>query len=234
MSPESKLRNAFLATISIGITLVTAYAIANPHVGNRQVADFDFPDEIPLTNWQQLSSESLVLPAKPDDNGEFIKSAKRYLYSKENLNLVLEIRYLVGTRGNISGLLKEYWELSPAIMAKQQVKTISGIGSYLFVEVENRNSTEKHISYLSSCLTSVGNSIAGQKEFSAVLSQVRLTPELIWHWLWGKESIRDRRCLWITLEIATQDQKLENNDKNLEQVWRELNHWGKPNFPQLN
>ena len=234
MSDKSKLRNLFLATISIGITLVTFYAIANPQVGNRQVADFAFPQEIPLKNWQQLSSESLAVPVKPDDNGELIKSAKRYLYQKEDLNLLLEIRYFVGTRGYVSNLLKEYFELSPAIMAKQQVKTISGIGSYLFIEVENRNHTPKYINYLSSCLTSVGDSIAEPKEFSTVLNQVKLTPELIWNWLWGKESIRDRRCLWITLVISTQDQELENNYETLEQAWRELNHWWKPNFPQLN
>lgn len=233
MFHQSQLRHNFLATISIGISLVTVYAIANPQVGNRQVADFDFPDEIPLTTWQQLSSKSLAVPAKPNENRESIKSAKRYLYSKENLNLVLEIRYLVGTRGHISHLLPEYFELSPPIMARQKVKKISGIGSYLLVEAENSHKNKAHTVYLSSCLTSVGASIAEQKEFSAVLNRVRLTPELIWSWLWGKDSIRDRRCLWVNLIISTPNQELDSSYQNLEQVWRELNYWWKPRFPQL-
>ena len=118
-------------------------------------------------------------------------------------------------------------------MARQQVKKISGIGSYLLVEAENSHHKPKHIIYLSSCLTSFGDSIAEQKEFSAVLNQVRLTPELLWNWLWGKGSIRDRRCLWINLALPTQDRELEHNYENLEQVWRELNRWWKPRFPQL-
>ena len=234
MSFESKLRNGFLATISVGIALVTFYAIANPNVGNRQVADFDFPDEIPLTNWQQISSKPLTVLEKPNDNGEFIKSAKRYSYRKEDLNLVLEIRYLVGTRGNIFSLLKKYFENSGITITRQQVKQSPRIGSYLLVEAENNNQKKADIIYLSSCLTSFGNSIAEQKEFSAVLNQVRLTPKLFWNWLWGKDSIRDRRCLWVNLSISTEDSELSNNYENLEQVWRELNHWWKPRFPKLN
>lgn len=240
MSPENKLRNSFLATISIGITLVTVYAIANPHIGNRQVADFEFPHEIPLGNWQQLSSESLAVPTELDEHQESIKSAQRYSYRKDELDLVVEIRYLVGTRGNIANLWAEYFPLSPTIIARQRVKKITGIGSYLLVEVENSKQQHKqqktYVSYLSSCLTPFGYSIAEQKEFTMVLNRVRLTPKLLWNWLWGTDSIRDRRCLWINLVIATQNQGLDNlahSQEHLEQAWLELNRWWNPRFPQL-
>ena len=233
MSNGSKLRNAFLATINMGIALVTVYAIADPHAGNRQVADFFFPDEIPLATWRQLSNESLAIPAKSDDNGEFIESAQRYLYKKDDLSLVLEIRYLVGTRGNISSLLRKYFDFSPAMMATQQVKKIPEVGSYILIREHNSDRKKENISYLSSCLTSLGDSIADQKEFSEVLNQVELTPGLIWNWLWGKNGIRDRRCLWVNLSISTQDGELDHSYEDLEQVWIELHHWWKPRFPKL-
>ena len=227
-SNGSKIRNAFLAAISVAIALITVYAIADPQVGNHQVADFTFPDEIPLANWQPLSSESLAIATQPDENGESIKAARRYLYRQNELNMMLEIRYLVGTRGNISGLLTEYLELSPAT---QQVKKITGVGSYLFVEDENSNQGPETVNYLSSCLTSFGNSIADQKEFSEVLNQVKLTPELFWNWFWGQESLRDRRCLWVNLSLASEPNELAH--KNLEQAWLELHQWWQPHFPEL-
>ena len=233
MSNESKLRNGFLATISMGIAAVTVYAIAVPHVGNRQVADFFFPDEIPLATWQQLSSESLATPAQPDENGELIESAKRYSYEKDNLSLVLDMRYLVGARGNMTSLLQDYYDISPEIMATQQVKEIPEIGSYLLVGEANSKGKEEKINYLSSCLTSVGDSIANQKEFSEVLNQVELTPRLIWDWFWGKNTLRDRRCLWVHLAISSQDGELDTSYEDFEQVWLELRHWWQPRFPKL-
>ncbi len=146
----SKLRNGFLATITIGTALIAVYSIAEPNVGNRQVADFVFPEQIPLATWQQLSSESLAISSKPDENGELIESAKRYLYKKDDLSLALEIRYLVGTRGNIANLLKEHVNLSPRMMATQQFKKIPGIGSYLLVEEPNSNGQEDNHTYASS------------------------------------------------------------------------------------
>ncbi len=237
MFPKNKLHDGFLATISIGITLVTVYAIANPHVGNRQVADFEFPHEILLGNWQQLSSDSLAVPTKLDEHKESIKSAQRYSYRKDELNLVVEIRYLVGTRGNIANLWAEYFPLSPAIIARKRIKNITGIGSYLLVEVDNSKQQHEQqkasVSYLSSCLTPLGYSIAEQKEFTKVLNRVGLTPQLLWNWLWGTVSIRDRRCLWLNLAITTHNQDLAHSQEDLEQAWLELNRWWKPRFPQL-
>ncbi|ELS01846.1 hypothetical protein Xen7305DRAFT_00015530 [Xenococcus sp. PCC 7305] len=232
MSNNSRLRRGFLSTISIGFALVTVYAIANPHVGNRRVADFVFPEEIPLTNWQALSSESLAITAQPDENGEVIKAAKRYFYQQDDLNLVLEIRYLVGTRGNIPGLLPEYLEFDPAIMTTQKVKKISQVGSYLLVQENTSDQQLGNINHLSSCLTSLGYSIAEQKEFSLLLNQVQLTPELFWDWLWGQDSLRDRRCLWIHLSLTNHKNKSDSNG-DLQQVWLELHRWGKLNFPKL-
>ncbi len=233
MFNRSQLRNGFLATLSMGTALVTVYSIADSHVGNRQVTNFFFPDQIPLATWKQFSSASLAITSKPDENGELVESAKRYLYGKDDLSLVLEMRYLVGTRGNIPSLIKKYFDLSPAMMATQQVKEITGVGSYLLIKEQNSNGKEDNIAYLSSCLTSFGDSVADQKEFSEVLNQVKLTPGLFWGWLWGRNSIRDRRCLWINLSLSTQDEALDNSYEDLEQVWSELHQWWKPRFPKL-
>ncbi|MEM9276145.1 MAG: cyanoexosortase A system-associated protein [Cyanobacteria bacterium P01_F01_bin.143] len=228
MSHESKIRNGFLATISVAIALITAYAIADPQVGNHRVADFAFPDEIPLANWDSLSSESLAIATDLNEDGESIEAARRYLYRQNELNLMLEIRYLVGTRGNIASLLTEYLEFSPAT---QQVKKIKGVGSYLLVEYENSNQGKETVNYLSSCLTSFGHSIVEQKEFSEVLNQVKLTPELFWNWLWGKDSLRDRRCLWVSLSLVSGQNESAHED--LEQAWLDLHQWWQPRFPEL-
>lgn len=232
-----KLRNGFLAAISLGIALVTVYAIADPQAGNRRVADFKFSDEIPLTDWQLLSSESLAIATElDDDNRESIEAAQRYLYQKNQLNLILEIRYLVGTRGDISALLTKYLAFSPAAIATQKVKKIPEVGSYLLLQKPNnkniRNNQNNQNNHLSSCLTSFGHSIADQQEFSLILNQVKLTPRLLWDWVWGKDSLRDRRCLWVHLALSAPDKEL-NNHKDLEQAWLELNQWLKPRFPKL-
>ena len=229
----SKLRHGFLATISIAIASVTVYAIADPHVGNRQVADFVFPDHIPLASWQELSSESLATVEKPNQNQESVKAAKRYLYEQDDLSLLLEMRYLVGTRGNLANLLQEYFEFSSAMIATQQVKSIPGVGSYLLIQEPKSNEKLENISYLSSCLTPLGKSITEQKEFSALLNQVDLTPKLIWDWLWGAKSLRDRRCLWVNLTLSSQDGNSDHNHEHLEQVWLELYYWWQPHFPKI-
>ncbi len=233
MLNSSKLRHGFLATISIAIASVTVYAIADSHVGNRQVADFFFPDQIPLASWQELSSESLPITEKPNQNQESVKAAKRYLYEQDALSLVLEMRYLVGTRGNLANLLQEYFEFSSAMIATQQVRSIPGVGSYLLIREPNKNEKSENINYLSSCLTLYGHSITEQKEFSELLNQINLTPGLIWDWLWGRKSLRDRRCLWINLTFSSQDGKSDRDYEDLEQVWFELHHWWRPRFPEL-
>jgi len=230
MAHPSKLRNGFLATISLGIALVTVYAIADPRVGNRRVADFEFSDEIPLTDWQFLSSESLAITTELEDNRESIEAAKRYLYKKDQLDLVLEIRYLVGTRGNLASLLMEYLEFSPAAIATKKVKKIPEVGSYLLLQ--KPTSENIHDNHLSSCLTSLNYSIADQQEFSQILNQVKLTPRLLWDWVWGKDSLRDRRCLWVHITLLAPGKEL-NSGEDLEKVWLELNQWLKPRFPQL-
>lgn len=220
-------RNNFLGLICIGFCLATAYSIIEPTVGNRQVSSFNFPDRIPLKSWQLLDTESVVeSKAEKKDREEIVASAKNYTYSKDNLALKVKMLYLVGTRGNLPGILEDRVAIPAEVLEKAETKQLADIGFYTIFHHRDR-------AYLSSCINSRGNTTVNQKQFSQNRYKHDLKYDYLLPWMLGKESIRDRRCLLTNLSLPLDNLSPEIAYEILEEVWQDWYSWWQPQFPTL-
>lgn len=222
-----KYRNNFLALISIVFCLGTAYSIIKPTVGNRDVSSFSFPDRVPLKTWQLVESESIIdREREKKEQEEIVAASKNYIYSKDRLSLEVEMRYLVGTRGNVPGILQNQVAIPAKVLKKAKTQTIEDIGFYTLFHDRDR-------AYLSSCINSRGNTTVNQKQFSQNRYTHDLKYSLIVPWLLGQDSIRDRRCLFTNLSIPVDNLPPETAYKILQEVWQDWYSWWQPRFPTL-
>jgi cyanosortase A-associated protein len=226
MISKSQWRSSFLAATCAGICLVTAYSFIEPTAGNRQVASFLFPNSIPLNSWQPIASEPLTEEkTEIEDKLDFIESTKSYTYSQDGIPLRVEMRYLVGTRGDISSLIQEQTAIPPEIVKQAKEQQLEGIGFHTMFIYQDR-------AYLNSCINPSGSSTVTGKQFSQNLYN-NFNSDILLAWLLGKASIRDRRCLWTQLSIPITESEPEQAYSILEKVWQEWYQWWQPRFPSL-
>lgn len=220
-------RNNFLALMCIGFCLATAYSIIKPTVGNRQVSSFNFPDRIPLNSWQLVKTESIVdSKSEKDKQEEIVTSGKNYTYSKDHLSLEVEMLYLVGTRGNVPSVLKNKVAIPAEVLKKAETQKLEEVGFYTLFHHRDR-------AYLSSCINSRGETTVNQKQFSQNRYAHDLKYSLVLPWLFGQDSIRDRRCLFTNLSISVENLPPETAYKILQEVWKNWYSWWQPRFPTL-
>ena len=228
-------RSYSLAIISIGINLTVVYTLLVPDVGNRRVADFKFPDQIPVkegmtmvqtsmskTNSAIANTSSLNTEKQP----EVIKTRQQYQYRHNGREINLEISYLVGTRGDIGAYLQNYTAVEEEVIKQKSIKQLPGIGYHALF-------TDRNQTYLTSCISPRSPSNVTQKQFS----QNRYQHDLQWQvgldWLKGNASIRDRRCLWVLLSTANTTRDSQAAAQALAGVWQDLYPWLLTNFPPL-
>ena len=76
-------RSCFLAIASIGTNLAVVYGLIVPTVGNRAVADFEFPPRLSLNSTQAIAVKSSLVSHKVNNQeGEVIKAHQKYRYSQ--------------------------------------------------------------------------------------------------------------------------------------------------------
>jgi cyanosortase A-associated protein len=224
-------RSSFLATTSIGIGFTVIYTFIAPTAGNRPVSSFEFPDRIPLNSWQQVESQSAInslsSPQKTaQESQELVQSAQNYRYSHSGSDLQVEMRYVVGTRGDVNSYLQEYTEIPPEAIKSQKIKQLQNVGYHALFTSGDR-------AYLSSCISPRSLSNVTQKQFSENLYNSDFQPQIWLNWLQGTASIRDRRCLWTHLStpISKSDPKIAY--ETLETAWIDWYRWWLPRFPTL-
>lgn len=215
-----------LILTSIAISLLAVYSLINPKVGNRSVAEFKFPEQIPLPFWEYTGYQKIKLDqSKLIENQEDIQSANRYQYQESTTKLDIEMYYFTNTRGNVANFLLKHTNINPESLKKQTIKQQDN-GYYSLIQYGDRT-------YLSSCLNPTGNSTVTEKQFSENLNRRPFNLKLLGNWLIGKESIRDRRCLWVTISIPHDNSSFLASNDTLEQVWQNWYRWWKPRFPKL-
>ncbi len=220
-------RNSFLAATSIGIVVTTVYTVLVPTAGNRSVAAFDFPPRIPLNAWQQTHSQPLANnQAKNEEQGEKIESSRSYGYSQDGKNLTVEMRYLVGTQGNVDSYIENYTDIPAAVLQGNKVKQSQELGYYRLFSYGDRI-------YLSSCISPRSPSNVTHKQFSENRYRHDLNLPVILDWLRGKASIRDRRCLWTHISTKIDRANPQETYKILETTWSDWYQWWQPQFPNL-
>lgn len=218
--------HSLLSTTAIGISLVAAYSVINSDAGNRPVTDFVFPQRIPLPSWKYLGNQTIdVSPINSESESDVVQSAKRYKYRENATQLDIEMYYLTDTRGNIEHLLQKQARISPETLKRQQIKQQDNNYYSIF--------SDRNYTYLSSCLNPTGESTVTQKQFSESLYNRSLNLKLLGDWLLGKASIRDRRCLWVTISTPNDSSSFLEPTDILEQTWQDWHQWWQPRFPSL-
>ncbi len=220
-------RNNFLSLTCIGFCVATVYSLIQPTVGNRQVSSFSFPESIPLQSWQLVKTES-ILNSQPErkKQEELIASGKSYTYSNDRLSLEIEMLYLVGTRGNVHGVLENQIAIPAKVLKKAETQKLENVGFYTIF-------SDRHRAYLSSCINSRGNTTVTQKQFSQNRYAHDLKYSLLLPWLFGQETIRDRRCLLTNLSIPVENLDPEVAYEILQSAWQDWYSWWQPKFPNL-
>ena len=220
-------RNNFLAFTCMGFCLATVYSLIQPTVGSRQVSSFSFPSTVPLKSWQLVKTESISnrQPEKKKQK-ELIASGKSYLYSKDNLSLKVEMLYLVGTRANVHSVLENKIAIPANLLKKADTHKLEDIGFYTIFSDKNR-------AYLSSCINPRGITTVTQKQFSQNRYKHDLKYSRLLPWLFGRETIRDRRCLLTNLSIPVKNLQPEIAYKILQSAWQDWYLWWQPRFPNL-
>lgn len=215
-----------LSTTAIGISLVAAYSVINSNAGNRPVSDFVFPQKISLPSWEYVGKQTIdVSQINLAADREVIQSANRYQYRENRTQLAIEMYYLTDTRGHIEHLLQKKANINPETLKTQQIKQQDRNYYSVF--------SDRNYTYLSSCLNPTGESTVTQKQFSENLDKRSLNLKLLGDWLLGKASIRDRRCLWVTISTPNDSSSFLEPTDILEQAWQDWHQWWQPRFPSL-
>ena len=216
---------AMIITVTSIIT-ATICSIIDPQAGRKSPAKFVFPDEIPLPGWNFVSSqknETKILPT--DEAKDIIQDGKDYKFTYKNRSLDIDIFYLSKTRGNIKQLLKEYFNVDEHTLKSIQIKQTNQNHYSLFVNQDR--------AYLSACINPFGHSTVTQRQFSQNLNNRLLNLRLVGNWLLGRDSIRDRRCLWTIMSIPNHQETSQELNQTLEQTWEDYHRWWQKRFPDL-
>lgn len=216
-------RSYCLAASSIGINLALVYSLLVPSAGNRQVAEYTFPREIPLASGNALADRASPQPTAIE---EVIKAQQQYQYLQDGREIDLAVTYLVGTQGDVGTYLQNYTSIEPEVIRSKSLQQLAEVGYHVLF-------SDRHRAYLSSCISPRSPSSVTQKQFSQYRYQNDLQWQVGLNWLQGKASIRDRRCLWVLLSTPVTQEKIKNDYQALEVAWQDLYQWWRPNFPSL-
>ena len=221
-----QVRSGLIAATSVGISLATVYCLIEPAAGNRAVSAFSFPKLLPLSSWQQIDTKSISLSASKEPKSELVQTAQSYHYTRGNEDLKVDIHYILGTQGSVDSYLQNYSDVSSEALESQQIEYIEGVGYHSLFVADKRT-------YLSSCISPRSHSSVTQKQFSQNRYRGDLNFKVWKDWLLGKASIRDRRCLWVTISTPNNSSSFLQPQELLERVWQECYQWWQPRFPQL-
>jgi cyanosortase A-associated protein len=224
----SKLtREKLLLLTSISIFLTLAKLIFDSDAANRQVSEFTFPANINLAPAKILASEPLTdITMQQPRQYDAVIAGRYYRYSQNSIPIDIEMRYIVGTLGNVDGFIDQY--ANQKISNKQlfQKKNYQpGMGYYSLFVSDNR-------AYLNSCINPQGESTFTTKQFL----HNRNTQDISFHrflpWLIGKHSLLDRRCLWANLSTPVNNNDYQSAYKALESKWLNWYQWWYNHFPR--
>lgn len=203
-------RRLFLIATWIGIVLAAIYLITS----KRLIATAIFPDTLSLNSWQQVTVKSLSqqksdTPITP--RPEVVESGKDYSYVKNDQMLVLQMRYVVNTRGESNPFLQQFSK-NLVKDSQKNVRYVKGIGYYTLY-------SDSKQAYLTACINPRGGSTVTSSQFM----QNRYTYDLTWSriipWILGKEVLRDNRCIWAQLSVASKGVADSHIYSVLESVW---------------
>jgi cyanosortase A-associated protein len=212
-------RISILAVTLGGVLLVAGKLFFYPTVGNLTTVEYNFPESVPLSEWQMVES----LPLKIAETSQ-VKVGRKYRYQKNNLSLEVEMRYVLGTNGDVASMMKGHTILKSS-PGKLAVANIPGVGFYGIVQQQNRL-------YLSSCINPRGGATVDAEQFRYNRNTQDIRFDRLLFWLLGKGNIQDQRCLWAQMSVPLDRTTPEDANKVLQNAWVSWHQWWQPRFPE--
>ena len=209
------VRIFLMALLLVGAlaTLVRALVVPQPKEDEKRIDSYDFPQAIPLPNWQQIDTQPLEAQRVPQYPGQL------YQYRQQGQQLEIEVRYERYTDGNFSRLINIYTPMEPGRI-DFQIKRQDGIGHYVLFEEEDQ-------AYLSSCLNPVGESTITEQQFVQNRYRHSWSVQRLALWAIGQNDLLDGRCFWtlLSMPIPAEGEDREGTYQTLESTWFDWYRW---------
>ncbi|WP_017655600.1 cyanoexosortase A system-associated protein [Fortiea contorta] len=213
---NQQFRAPFLAVIFAGAILVLGKLILSPTSAPPEITSFVFPPEVPLPQWRLSESFS---PPEPKAQAAEIISQNYYRYIQNSKQLDIDMRYLMLEYTHFS--IKNLTPISTSAIVRQHQKVgFYGLG------------IDQQRAYLSSCINPRGGSTFTVEQFNRNRYLYDLRPQYFLSWLLGKDSLLDRRCLWVNLSVPLQGSSPQAAYQVLENAWIPWYQWWEIRFPQ--
>ena len=230
-------RPVWIIFTGVSLVIILLNLWLNPSMGLEKKVVYQFPSQLSITGWQLINAESIPLPqqqpeqeaeaAQATTEGEVDKtkdilSGKIYSYQKDGQTLTINLYYLPITLGDVREYYQQFSRLPNLPSPKTILEKANANGYHLeFSEQQKR--------YLTACINSHGKSTATIPQFIAYFYRPYLNPSQWFNLLNGKQTLRDRRCLWGQLSLTG----AKGSETELETVWQELLAYWQTNFPPL-
>lgn len=216
-----------LALTFVGVFFTIGKFILDPSAGNRAVTPFAFPSVVPLPGWQILESRPQAEPiASHTHSYEALLANQKYLYQRNDHRLEIEMGYVVGTLGRLHDYLRD--DTSDQLQGDrllQNLRQQKGVGFYSLFVYQGR-------AHLAACINPHGGSTVTKGQFLINRYTYDFQPQRLVAWLLGKESLLDRRCLWVDLSLSLNQVPAKTTYLVLEQAWYFWYRWWNSRFPQ--
>lgn len=215
-------RILILVVTAIATTFTLGKSILNSTPQTAEVADFTFPESVPLPQGKFIASSAVTanLERSPTHIAEEFMAGKQYRYLHHNKLINIEMRYLNNTNGDLKKLITQHGgEVFPTLRQNQERG---------FYSLFNRDGK----AYLSACINPRGDSTMTGDQFhrNRLIYDARL--ERVIPWLLGKAQLQDRRCLWAHLSMPLKDDATaEETYRTLEIVWYDWYDWWRSHYP---
>ncbi|MDB9486386.1 cyanoexosortase A system-associated protein [Dolichospermum circinale CS-537/01] len=215
------------SNLIIGISLIIILSNFSLHTsaGLSKATIYHFPQQIPLPGWQLTASEPVSVSQKQNkeiesDNKQEILSGQIYHYQSSGQSLTVNLYYILSSLGDISSYYEQFSYLPDLPKLIKPLEKVNPKGHHLHFSSE-----ENH--YLTACINSMGKSTVTISQFTGYFYRPYLNPSQWLNLFNGKQTIRDRRCVWGQLSLA------KGSGAELEAVWQALLSYWQDNFPKL-
>ncbi|MDJ0796873.1 MAG: cyanoexosortase A system-associated protein [Calothrix sp. MO_167.B12] len=224
---STKIRISLLALTFFSVFISFCKLKTDANAANRQVTQFIFPSQLQLMEGQIIESkllkENAIQQRKQYDS---VITGNYYRYYYKGLYYDVEMRYVVGTLGNVEGLISNLTKINlPAGKIFKNIKNHDQAGFYSLFTYENK-------AYLSSCINPRGASTVSPEQFLRNRRKYDLRTNRFLPWFSGRESLIDRRCLWAHLSTPLKHDNSQFTYQLLEKVWLNWYQLWSNKFPQ--
>ncbi len=221
-------RQMLLALTFVSVFFSLGRFSLDPTAGNRQVTPLTFPSVVPLQGWQLLESRPQAEPiTRVHNSWEAVLATHKYRYKQNNQQMEIQMRYVVGTSGELHSYFQNYASIQLHDgQLLQNLRQQQGVGFYSLFVYQRR-------SHLSACINPRGSSTVTSAQFLANRYTYDRHLRRLVPWLLGKESLPDKRCLWADLSIPLNKESAQTTYPVLTQAWWFWYQWWNPRFPQL-